>query len=67
MDSQGRVTVNSELRAELGLDNQELHVQPYNLNRIRILSAAMFEELMSDFRAANPKEDEEQLLAAGMP
>jgi MraZ protein len=67
VDSQGRVTVNSELRAELGLDNQELHVQPYNLNRIRILSTAMFEELMSDFRAADPKKDEEQLLTAGMP
>ena len=37
VDTQGRVTVNSELAAELGLDNQELHVQPYKLNRIRIL------------------------------
>jgi len=67
VDNQGRVTVNSELRAELGLDNQELHVQPYNLNRIRILSAAMFEELMNDFKAADPKQDEDELLAAGLP
>jgi hypothetical protein len=61
------VTVNSELRAELGLDNQELHVEPYNLNRIRILSAAMFKESMDDFRAADPKKDKDELLAAGMP
>jgi DNA-binding transcriptional regulator/RsmH inhibitor MraZ len=67
VDSQGRVTVNSELRAELGLDNQELHVQPWNLNRIRILSTAMFDEMMTDFRAADPKQDEEELLAAGLP
>jgi DNA-binding transcriptional regulator/RsmH inhibitor MraZ len=67
VDTQGRVTVNSELRAELGLDNQELHVQPYNLNRIRILSAAMFEELMADFKNADPKRDEDELLAAGLP
>ena len=43
VDSQGRVNVNSELRRELGLDGQELHVYPYNRNRIRILTAAAFE------------------------
>jgi MraZ protein len=67
VDSQGRVTINSELRAELGLDNQELHIQSYNLNRIRILSAAMYAEEMADFRAADPKKDEEVLFNAGMP
>jgi DNA-binding transcriptional regulator/RsmH inhibitor MraZ len=67
VDTQGRVTVNSELRAELGLDNQELHVQPYNMNRIRILSAAMYSKMMEDFKAADPKADEEELLAAGLP
>jgi|SRR5580692_11231541 MraZ protein len=67
VDTQGRVTVNSELRAELGLDNQELHVEPYNTSRIRILSAAMFKESMDDFRAADPKKDKDELLAAGMP
>ena len=67
VDNQGRVTVNSELRAELGLDNQELHIQPWNRNRIRILSAAMYGELMTDFKAADPKKDEAELLAAGMP
>lgn len=67
VDSQGRVTIHSTLRAELGLDNQELHLQPWNLNRIRILSAAMFTELMSDCKAADPKKDEDELLAAGLP
>ena len=56
-----------ELRAELGLDNQELHVQAYNLNRIRILSAEMYAELMAEFKAADPKKDEEALLNAGLP
>jgi DNA-binding transcriptional regulator/RsmH inhibitor MraZ len=67
VDGQGRVTINSELRAELALDNQELHVQPYNLNRIRILSASAFEESMRDIQAADPKQDEEALLDAGRP
>ena len=67
VDNQGRVTVNSELRAELGLDDQELHVQPWNRNRIRILSAATFGTLMEDFKAADPKADEDELLGAGMP
>ena len=67
VDTQGRVTVNSELRAELGLDNQELHIQSYNRNRIRILSEATFGKLMGDFKAADPKADEDELLAAGLP
>ena len=67
VDNQGRVTVNSEIRAELGLDNQELHVQPYNLNRIRILSAAAFAESLNESKAADPKQDEEALLDAGRP
>ena len=67
VDTQGRVTVNSELRAELGLDNQELHVLPYNLNRIRILTAAMYQESMNDFKSADPKQDEDDLLKAGRP
>jgi DNA-binding transcriptional regulator/RsmH inhibitor MraZ len=65
--SQGRVTINSELRAELNLDGQELHVQAYNLNRIRILSAEMYAEQMADCKAADPKKDEAALLAAGLP
>ena len=67
MDSQGRVNVNSELRRELGLDGQELHVYPYNRNRIRILTAAAYEASTLDAETADPGADEEELLAAGRP
>jgi DNA-binding transcriptional regulator/RsmH inhibitor MraZ len=67
VDSQGRVNVNSELRRELGLDGQELHVYPYNRNRIRILTAAAYEASTLDAETADPSADEEELLAAGRP
>jgi MraZ protein len=67
VDSQGRVTVHAELRAELGLDNQELHVQPVNGNRIRILSAKMFEESMNECKAADTEKDADELNGAGLP
>jgi DNA-binding transcriptional regulator/RsmH inhibitor MraZ len=67
VDSQGRVSVNSELRRELGLDGQELHVYPYNRNRIRILTAAAYEASTLDAETANPNQDEDELLAAGRP
>ena len=52
VDSQGRVNVNSELRRELGLDGQELHVYPYNRNRIRILTAAAYQASTLDAETA---------------
>ena len=67
VDSQGRVNVNSELRRELGLDGQELHVYPYNRNRIRILTAAAYEASTLDAETADRKADEEELLKAGRP
>ena len=67
VDSQGRVSVNSELRRELGLDGQELHVYPYNRNRIRILTAAAYEASTLDAETADPNQDEDELLAAGRP
>lgn len=67
VDSQGRVNVNSELRRELGLDGQELHVYPYNRNRIRILTAAAYEASTLDAETADPARDEEELLGAGRP
>jgi transcriptional regulator MraZ len=67
IDSQGRLTIHSTLRAELGLDNQELHLQPWNQNRLRILSAARFAELVDECKAADLTKDEDELLAAGLP
>ncbi len=67
VDSQGRVNVNSELRRELGLDGQELHVYPYNRNRIRILTAAAYEASTLDAETSDPNADEDELLKAGRP
>jgi len=43
MDSQGRVTVNSELRKELDLQGQELHLFAYK-NHVQILTEAIYQE-----------------------
>ncbi len=43
MDAQGRVTVNSQLRQELDLQGQELHLDSYK-NHIQILTDAMYQE-----------------------
>ena len=67
VDSQGRVNVNSDLRKELGLDGQELHILPYNRNRIRILTAAAFDRQARDAGMADPRADEEEQIAAGRP
>lgn len=42
MDAQGRVTVNSQLRQELDLQGQELHLYSYK-NHIQILTDAMYQ------------------------
>lgn len=67
VDGQGRVTINADLRRELGLDGQELHIQAHNQNRIRILSAAAFEAMLNETMSADPKQDEQALLDAGRP
>jgi MraZ protein len=43
MDTQGRVTVNSELRRELDLQGQELHLFAYK-NHVQILTEAIYQE-----------------------
>ncbi len=67
VDGQGRVSINADLRRVLELDGQELHIQPYKRNRIRILTAAAFAAMMADLEAAVPEEDEKVLVAAGRP
>jgi len=67
VDGQGRVNINAELRRVLGLDGQELHIQPYKRNRIRILSAAAYQAMMADLESADPQKDEEALMVAGRP
>ena len=67
VDGQGRVSINSELRRVLGLDGQELHIQPYKRNRIQILTEKAFATMMADLEAADPEKDETALRAAGRP
>jgi DNA-binding transcriptional regulator/RsmH inhibitor MraZ len=43
MDSQGRITVNPELRQELDLQGQELHLMAYK-GRVEILTEAIYQE-----------------------
>ena len=67
VDGQGRVNVHAELRRVLGLDGQELHIQPYKRNRIRILSEQAYKAMMAELENADPKKDESVLRAAGRP
>jgi DNA-binding transcriptional regulator/RsmH inhibitor MraZ len=43
MDSQGRITVNPELRQELDMQGQELHLMAYK-GRVEILTEAVYQE-----------------------
>jgi MraZ protein len=43
MDSQGRITLNPELRRELDMQGQELHLYAYK-NRVEILTEAIYQE-----------------------
>jgi MraZ protein len=43
MDAQGRVTVNSQLRQELNLQGQELHLFAYK-NHVQILTEELYKE-----------------------
>jgi MraZ protein len=43
MDAQGRITVNPELRKELDLQGQELHLFAYK-NHVEILTEALYQE-----------------------
>jgi DNA-binding transcriptional regulator/RsmH inhibitor MraZ len=64
MDSQGRITINPELRKELDLQGQELHLYAYK-NRVEILTEAIYQErkLRARPRAA---ENVRKLEMAGM-
>jgi MraZ protein len=64
MDGQGRVTVNSELRKELGLEGQELHLCAYK-NHVQILTETIYQERR---RRARPRgaENFEKLEGAGL-
>jgi MraZ protein len=64
MDAQGRVTVNSQLRQELDLQGQELHLYAYK-NHIQILTEAIYQERRLRARP-NGKENLDKLERAGL-
>jgi MraZ protein len=64
MDSQGRVTVNSELRKELDLQGQELHLFAYK-NHVQILTEAIYQERRLRARPKG-KENFDKLEGAGL-
>jgi MraZ protein len=64
IDGQGRVTVNSELRKELDLPGQELHLFAYK-NHVQILTEAIYQERKLRARPKG-KENLDKLERAGM-
>ncbi|MDP9170080.1 MAG: hypothetical protein M3N54_05655 [Acidobacteriota bacterium] len=64
MDSQGRVTINPEMRKELDLQGQELHLYSYK-NHIEILTEALYQEKKRRARP-NAAENVKKLEKAGM-
>ncbi|MEP6714423.1 MAG: hypothetical protein ABJC09_02545 [Terriglobia bacterium] len=64
MDSQGRVTINPEMRKELDLQGQELHLYSYK-GRIEILTEAIYQERKLRARP-NAAENVRKLEKAGM-
>lgn len=64
MDSQGRITFPSELRRELGMEDQTVRLYAYK-GRIEILTERIYEERKREALASEP-EDVEALEAAGL-
>lgn len=64
MDIQGRVTVNSDLRRELGLEGQELRLSAYK-NHVQVLTETIYQERRRRARPHGP-ENAEKLKAAGL-
>jgi MraZ protein len=64
MDNQGRILLPPEMRRELGIENQSVHVYSYK-NRIQILSEAVYLELKRA-ATATAEEDQEKLERAGL-
>ena len=64
MDGQGRVLLSPEMRRELGIENQSVHLYAYK-GRIEILSEAIYAERKQQ-SAASAEEDQETLEGAGL-
>jgi DNA-binding transcriptional regulator/RsmH inhibitor MraZ len=64
MDAQGRITFNPELRRELNLEGQELHLFAYR-GRVEVLNEALYLERKQS-AMAQAAEDQEVLEMAGL-
>ena len=64
MDAQGRVTVNSQLRQELNLQGQELHLFAYK-NHVQILTEELYKERRDRARPKG-RDNMEKLEKAGL-
>jgi len=65
LDSQGRVLFSSELRRELGIENQPVRLYAYR-TRIEVLSDKLYQERKGE-ASANPVDDVAKLDEAGLP
>jgi DNA-binding transcriptional regulator/RsmH inhibitor MraZ len=64
MDSQGRITFSPELRRELGIENQPVHLFAYK-GHIEVLSEKIYQE-RRDQASLTPRQDVKKLQAAGL-
>jgi len=65
IDSQGRILFSTELRRELGIENQPVRLYAYR-TRIEVLSDKIYQERRAE-ASANPVEDVTKLDEAGLP
>ena len=65
IDSQGRILFSTDLRRELGIENQPVRLYAYR-TRIEVLSDKIYQERRGE-ASANPVEDANKLDEAGLP
>ena len=66
MDSQGRITVNPELRRKLGLEDQELHLWGRGKGRVEIITEALYQEQLRLVEIQKTAADLTKLRQAGL-
>ena len=66
MDAQGRITLNPDLRRELGLENQGLHLNPSQNGKVEIMTDAIYEEEKRLAAQQKIAEDLDKLQRAGL-
>ncbi len=66
MDAQGRITFNPELRRELGLEGQELHLSASSDGRVEVLTEALYQEQKRLAAQKKTAEDLNTLQRAGL-